>query len=449
MTGTEASDHHGSHNGLLWLPDSASSVRRPLDAIIVPTVRRPSCLTVAADLAVLLGCTLVTLHSGKLTTAGKARRDLRDDVDLLAIDVPREGRLQLPRWRTSRLLEGTAFSRRSDLSSKRNVGLLLSRMLGWKRVLYLDDDITGLISDDVERASGMLDVHNAVGLKVGGFPDHSVVCHAYREAGGPQQAFIGGGAMVVHAERSTSFFPDIYNDDWFFLLDGKRGLQPVAAAGQVTQEPYDPFRTPDRARAEELGDVLAEGLYWLLDQGRSVADADRGHWEVFLAKREQFIRRVIDMVESGGLEASEKKRRTAALHGSLYSLSLISPTLCQIYLRALARDREQWQEHLDSVPGGMSRRQALNWLTVDSTPRPVAAQPARRPAVDHPAKDGIPPETPASISAATSPATARALKAVALSFAALVVAAIAARRRSRRYGRPRAGTRAESGGEDG
>jgi hypothetical protein len=28
--------------------------------------------------------------------------------------------------------------------------------------------------------------------------------------------------------------------------------------------PYDLFRTPDRARAEELGDVLAEGIFWLL-----------------------------------------------------------------------------------------------------------------------------------------------------------------------------------------
>ena len=39
--------------------------------------------------------------------------------------------------------------------------------------------------------------------------------------------------------------------------------------------------------------MLAEGLYWLLDQGRSVADADREHWEAFLAKRKLFIERVI------------------------------------------------------------------------------------------------------------------------------------------------------------
>jgi hypothetical protein len=386
MAGAEASDHHGSHNGLLWLPDSAASASQSLDAIIIPTIRRPSFLAAAAKLASELECTLVTLHSGKFTTAEKARRELPARTRLFPIDVPRETKLRLPRWRTSRLLEGTAFARRSDLSAKRNTGLLLSRMLGWNRVLYLDDDITGLRANDIRLASGMLDVHNAVGLKVGGFPDHSVVCHAYREAGGDQQAFIGGGALAVHAGRSTSFFPDIYNDDWFYLLDGKRGLQPVAYAGAVTQEPYDPFRTPDRARAEEFGEVLAEGLYWLLDQGRSLADADREHWEAFLANRKHLIERVMGMVEGSELEAAEKNRRKAALNGSLYSLSLISPSLCQTYLRAWADDGEQWQEHLDKVPRAASQRQALNWLTIDGTPWPL---PQRTPKVSlGPPQDG-------------------------------------------------------------
>jgi hypothetical protein len=390
MAGTEASapDHHGSHNELLWLPDSTSSNRTSLDAIIVPTVRRPSFLADAADLAAVLGVTLVTLHSGKFTTAEKARRVLPAKVDLLAVDVPREGRLRLPRWRTTCLLEGTAFARRSDLSAKRNFSLLLSRMQGWQRVLYLDDDITGLKPNDIGLASGMLDVHNAVGLKIGGFPDHSVVCHAYRGSGGNQQAFIGGGAMAVQTGRNTSFFPDIYNDDWFFLLDGKRGLQSVAAAGEVTQEAYDPFCTPERARGEELGDVLAEGLYWLLDQGRSVADADREHWEAFLAKRKLFIERVITMVEGSDLGATEVKRRTAALNGSLDSLSLISATLCELYLRAWADDGERWQEHLDKLPTAMSRRQAVNWLTRNDTPRQAALHPVRpdtRSSQEHPA----------------------------------------------------------------
>jgi hypothetical protein len=211
----------------------------------------------------------------------------------------------------------------------------------------------------------------------------------------------------VHAQRNTSFFPDIYNDDWFFLLDGKRGLQPVAAAGQVTQEPYDPFRTPDRARAEELGDVLAEGLYWLLDQGGSVADADREHWEAFLANRKQFIERVISMMMSSEIEIAEKKRREFALKGSLDSLSLITPRLCQMYLQAWTDDRERWQEHLDRVPKATSRRQALNWLTIDGSPWPKAQRPER-------ASKDSPCENPVHAGATARPRRMRALPAAAL-----------------------------------
>ena len=258
--------------------------------------------------------------------------------------------LRLPNWETSRLLRRTVFARKTDLSAKRNLGLSLSRLLGWKRILFLDDDITGLNPADVRQASGLLDTHNAVGLRIGGFPDHSVVCHAYRQAGGGQESFIGGGALAVHMGRSNSFFPDIYNDDWFFLLDGDKGLQPTAVTGQVRQYLYDPFRSPERARAEEFGDVLAEGIYWLLDQDKSVLDADCGHWTRYLGKRRRFIDRVLNMVEADrALDAADKTRRIAALKGAKGRLALITPVLCESYLRAWAADRQSWQRHLQKL----------------------------------------------------------------------------------------------------
>jgi hypothetical protein len=360
--------HHGSHRRLLWSPSDSVLSQRRVDAIIVPTARRPAYLTEAADLAKALGCVLVTLHSGKWTTAAKAAQRLSADVDLIAIDVPEPGRLRLPDWETSRLVAGSVFARRTDLSAKRNLALMLCRMLGWSRILFLDDDITRLNPEDVQRASGLLDTHNAVGLQIGGFPDHSVVCHAYRQAGGDQQSFVGGGALAIDVKRSSSFFPDIYNDDWFFLLEGDKGLQPTAIAGQVQQYPYDPFRTPERARAEELGDVLAEGIYWLLDQGLSVMDADEAHWARFLAKRAQFIGDVLEMVRRHLLAQDEKARRIAALKGSLGRLALIKPELCERYLRAWAEDRRRWQHHVERLPTRQQIPQALAALSRKGCP---------------------------------------------------------------------------------
>jgi hypothetical protein len=360
----EIPDHHGSHADLLWSPSEPASPQRGIDAIIVPTIRPPVYLTEAAGLARVLNCVLVTLHSGKWTTAADAAQRLSDDADLIAIDVPETARLSLPPWETSRLLAGTVFARRTDLSAKRNLALKLSHMLGWSRILFLDDDITALDPNDVWNASGLLDTHNAVGLKVGGFPDNSVVCHAYRQAGGKQQSFIGGGALAVEVKRCNSFFPDIYNDDWFFLLDGDKWLQPTAVAGQVIQAPYDPFRNPHRARAEELGDVLAEGIYWLLDQDQSVIDADEAYWTEFLIRRRRFIEGVLDMVKRDKtLKPDDQRRRIDALKGALGRLALITPTLCERYLRAWADDRRQWLRHVELLPTRQQLPRALAALS--------------------------------------------------------------------------------------
>jgi hypothetical protein len=397
----ETAYHHGSHRDLLESPVDPTPILRNVDAIIVPTARPPAYLTEAVELAGALGCTLVTLHSGKWTTAAEAAERFGAGVDLIAIDVPGPDRLHLPDWETSRLLAetsrllaGNPFARRTDLSLKRNLALMLSHMLGWSRILFLDDDITGLNPDDVRKASGLLDTYNAVGLQIAGFPDHSVVCHAYRQAGGKQQSFIGGGALAVTLERSTSFFPDIYNDDWFFLLDGDKRLQPTSVTGRVVQYPYDPFRTPERARAEELGDVLAEGIYWLLDQDRSIADADRGHWAGFLKSRARFIQDVLAMVRADeALGSHEEDRRIAALKGALGRLALITPNLCESYLQAWTADRRQWQQHVEQLPTRQQLPGALTALSRQGCP-PLRSQPAKkngRPTADMRLKPYRPP----------------------------------------------------------
>lgn len=370
VPGRNILDHHGSHQDLLWSPPAGSSfAHRGVDAIVVPTFRRPAYLAEAADLARTLNCFLVTLHSGPWTTAAKAADRLPADVNLIAIDVPDPTRLNLPCWDTSRMLAGTVFARRTDLSAKRNLALVLGHLTGWSRILFLDDDITSLNPDDVRKASGLLDTYNAVGLRICGFPDHSVVCHAYLQAGGEQQSFIGGGALVIEAKRSNSFFPDIYNDDWFFLLGGRKSLQPAAVTGQVIQYPYDPFRNPDRARAEELGDVLAEGIYWLLDQDQPIADADEAYWAGFLVKRRRFISDVLGMVQvDDTLEPHDQARRIAALKGSLDRLTLITPILCERYMRAWADDRQRWLNHVEQLPAGQEFPRVLALLSRQGCP---------------------------------------------------------------------------------
>ena len=348
MVGTKTPDHHGDHQRLLWQADEATQ-RAGVDAIIVPTFRPLDYLKEAARAARLLGCPLVTLHSPGRPSASQADDYFDWSLDLIAIDVPEPAHLRLPVLETSRLLAGTIFERRTDVSTKRNLALMLSHMLRWRRVVFLDDDIRVPDPADLSRAAGLLDTHTAVGLGIGGFPDNSVVCHAFREAGGWQGTFIGGGALAVDVKRNRTFFPNIYNEDWFFVLDAGKRLQPVATVGRVVQAPYDPY-LPQRARAEEFGDVLAEGTFWLLDQDRSSSEGDLAHWREFLTKRKQFIRRVIRMVEcTTVIEPAERARRVEALNAAMGRLARISPELCVDYHKALVVDQQRWQRHIQAI----------------------------------------------------------------------------------------------------
>jgi hypothetical protein len=337
--------HHGTHAGLLTKP-SVAVFPAELDAIIVPTARNAAKLKHAIQLAEKLKCTLVVLSS-KWSSACDVVALAEGRTKLIAIDVERLPLGVIPRFQTSEVLEGTLHEPRSDLSLKRNLGLLLARLIGWERVVFLDDDIEVPEPMDLMTAAALTDHYAGVGLKIDGMPDNSVVCHAYRDAGGRQDTFVGGGAMAVGTKKVTSFFPNIYNEDWFYLL-GDDELRLTTTTGTAIQQPYDPYRE-QRARKEELGDVLAEGLFWLLDTGRSLQHADEAHWETFLRERAGFITDVIRMVEATDRDPALTRRMLAALKASRGRSQIIKPELCVKYVKAWRADRVSWRRHVEET----------------------------------------------------------------------------------------------------
>ncbi|OLF16286.1 hypothetical protein [Actinophytocola xanthii] len=344
---TRSRYHHESHRTLISTVRAGAGVARDVDAIIVPTARPAPAMRHAIGLASRLGCTLVALCSK--SSSAREVVALADGVaSVVAIDVRGPLRELVPRFETCFLMENTRFERRTDTSLKRNLGLLLSHLMGWRRVVFLDDDITVLRAQDLRVAAGLTDTHAAVGLNVVGYPDNSVVCHAYREAGGPQKTFIGGGALAVGARSMTSFFPNIYNEDWFFLLDDE-GLRRSAVAGEVRQAPYDPFATRQRAAKEELGDLLAEGLFALLDDGRTTRDATHRFWRGFLVTRFRFINDVLAMVDSTVRDGDRRRRMLTALRAARAQCESIRADQCVRYLAAWRSDRVRWRQHLDEL----------------------------------------------------------------------------------------------------
>jgi hypothetical protein len=335
-----------------------------VDAIIVPSARSAPYLRHAAGLASELGCPLVVLCSRRVRG-----RDVIADVDerfvlvdLVTVDVPGVLGHPMPRFETSRMLAGTRLERRTDTSLKRNLGLLLARSAGWQRVVFLDDDIVVGDPADLRRAVSLLDRHYAVGLAIGGYPDNYVVCHAHREAGGRQDTFVGGGALAVRMDRVETFFPKVYNEDWMFLLDDVR-LRPVAQSGIAFQQPYDPFADPERARGEEFGDDLAEGVFALLDRGGRVKDADERYGRGVLAARATLILDIIDRTAKlDDVEPGQRRRMLASLKAAYGRLRCTMPDQFVAYLRAWRADGTRWRRCLAELPTGLTVEAALNHL---------------------------------------------------------------------------------------
>jgi hypothetical protein len=354
--------HHSSHQSLLRaLPAVAGD--HHLDAIIVPTYRTPDTLDPVFTLAGELGCEVLVLCSQKADASAAVAKAREHGAVVAAADT---GGAPSPiTLGSTRVAREVPFDhKQDDISLKRNIGLLVAHVTGWRRVLFLDDDITVDDPDHVRAAAGHLgrDGVTAVGLGISHYPDNSVVCHAHRMTGGDQDTFIGGGALAIDVTRTGGFFPSIYNEDWFFLQDGL-AVDAVGHLGEARQSEYNPFEDPRRAYGQEFGDCLAEGLFALLDDDRSVqpADVSPTYWSGVLRRRAAFIESIRARNERPDIEA--------ALLAAQDALRLITPHLCSDFLREWSRDLGAWRDFRDSLEPGLGVIGALTKLGVHEVAR--------------------------------------------------------------------------------
>jgi hypothetical protein len=345
--------HIESHAALLQQPADAGAApgpepRRPLDAIVVPTIR-PWSLGPAITLATDIGCALVVLCT-TAEQAAQARQECgsRADHVLVTYISPSAGH-DLLAFLTSEHPENDIVpSCHVDIARKRNVGLLLARICGWCTIMFLDDDITGLTASAASGAAALTTSFQAAGFKIGHYPDNSVVCHAHRLTGGTQDVFPGGSALVIDVNRSDTIFPPIYNEDWLFLFDAAQ-CRSVAVAGTLSQLEYRPFARSQRAASEEFGDVIAEGLYRLLHEGGVVTDATHAYWRSTLERRFRLIDHIADRLlrEEDVPMAGYALMSLAAARKRLAGITELA---CLSFVRAWQMDVDTWRRQLDGLP---------------------------------------------------------------------------------------------------
>lgn len=345
---------HPSHLDLL-ARDVSTSAGPEVDAIVVPAARDAAYLHAASALAAEISCPLVVFTSRRATVGESLAVAAEHGVRPLAIDVDRQT-LPVPLETHS-----GPYARRSDTALKRNLALLLSRLTGWECVLFLDDDVTDIDSSELRTASALIGKYRAVGLENVGYFDNSVVCHANRDTGGEQFCFVGAGGLLVQAARTRAFFPNIYNEDWFFLLEEDR-LTEVAMSGHCAQASFDPYEEPARARREEFGDCLAEGLFALLDDGAQLSDADHRYWRRFLAQRRRLIEEIIGRARHRPAEPGRRAQILASMNAARDALADVSASLCVAYLDAWRRDQVRWADYVDRMDTRVGLGEALTRL---------------------------------------------------------------------------------------
>lgn len=347
---------------------SALSAGASLDAIIVPAARSAGNLETAVKLARETGARLVALCSFR-THADEVRDLLAEHKlrELAVVEMPQEhddwilGDFETTRWVHDGPGKGICGARNSDLSMKRNTGLLLARMLGWERIFFLDDDIRAVSAEMVLSTVSLLGAvghgYRTAGMSVRTYPDNSVVCHARREVGEYQDVFVSGSALAVDCRVPFDFFPDLYNEDWlFFYRDAAE--ERLATPGSLAEQlPYDPFTDPQRAAGQEFGDVIAEGLYALLHSGRGPEGAGEEYWKQFLAYRNSVLEGVSKLLPNVRPELQRKINR--AIDAAQQVLWDITAKMCVDYVATWQRDMERWGKLLADLPGASSIEDAL------------------------------------------------------------------------------------------
>jgi hypothetical protein len=364
---------HDTHHDLVGWPegDRGALTTRPslsLDAVIVPASRTPDNLEHAFGLAYKADAWLVAICSHRLTARQVGQMAAKRSFErLIAIDIP-EGysldhliKFSTSGWLRRELRDACTYA--SNLSVKRNVGLLLAQLLGWQRIFFLDDDIRNIDGYDLHGPMSMLDNgYAAAGLLIARFPDNSTVCHAHRDTGGKlQDVFVSGSSLAVDVTRTASFFPDIYNEDWLFFhgaaAAGRLGLSDCNA----TQLVYDPYGQPQRARWQEFGDLLAEGLYGLLHEDSRLAHPTEEYWRQFIGARRSFLEAVLRRATR---DRQVSDRLVSSVEGAQKILALITPAMCVRYLRLWEQDLISWQELLGTIVETDSLGAALATLRV-------------------------------------------------------------------------------------
>ena len=178
-----------------------------------------------------------------------------------------------------------------NLGIARNFALDHSMREKFNKVLFLDDDISGLNAEKIDLGFSTLTEHNFVSCNLLGQFDDSIIGHIATEVGIPdiQPRMLSGGFLFLMPSSITQRFFNVYNEDWILQLlekEKERITLPIEVYHDIDRSLV---WTLDRALFQESGELIVEALI----ENNNALLAGSSFWNTILRNRIRFIEGII------------------------------------------------------------------------------------------------------------------------------------------------------------
>ena len=295
---------------------------------------------------------------------------------------------------------GERRPRSSDLSTKRNLGLLLARLNGWNKIVFVDDDIT-LTRAGSLRAPGPAPRaaadrgHGLPGLpgQLRRVPRAAARQASHRTTSSPARSWASTATTCRSPSSPTSTTKTGSSS-------ARRSARlELANVGDATQAPYKPFADPEpstprgvRGPARRRA-VLADRRGPAASRRQKTIDSI-DYRELFEFATANFGRSSSEARRetlrgnparlSKSLATAEARQRAAVVDARAeQQLSTITPELCVAFLDAWQEDLGEWETTVEATNNVSSTWEAMNelglrkWRLAESGDTQVA-KPQRR-----------------------------------------------------------------------
>lgn len=184
-----------------------------------------------------------------------------------------------------------------NLGTARNFALDYSIKENYEKVLFIDDDISGIEVNVLDKGFKTLTENNFVSCNLGGIPDDSIVGHIDSKLNSIMQEprMLSGGFLFLSPKSINHRFFNIYNEDWILQLmehSKERIVLPFTVYHNI--EGYSLKNS--NIYFQEIGEIIVEAL--LIN--KEAFNLDYNFWTNVIDIRLTYIKELILKIEGNG-----------------------------------------------------------------------------------------------------------------------------------------------------